>query len=145
MKRRNSLTRLRLENLHLSDKWFAKHIATRILSNFQIYGSTLLPGLCNCITTFFTILICRCNFSPSPSCALICLRFMLGRDCLRGQGHFWKTTCTPLKLAKKVFLFSRKSRNGFKVGEKWVSTQLSPIFTPENPIYPFQPIDKNPS
>ena len=66
---------------------------------------------------------------------------MLGRDCFRAL--FRKQFPPPLNWLKSGF--SRKSQNGFKVGEKWVSTHFWPIFVPKNPLLdPFQPIDKNP-
>ena len=45
---------------------------------------------------------------------------MLGRDCFRAL--FRKQFPTPLNWLKSGF--SRKSRNGFEVGEKWVSTHF---------------------
>ena len=67
------------------------------------------------------------------------LGIILGRDCRRPL--FWKQFPSPLNCLKSGV--SRKSRHGFKVGEKWVSTHFWPIFAPKNPLLdPFQPIDK---
>ena len=67
------------------------------------------------------------------------LGLMLGRDCFRAL--FRKQFPTPLNWLKSGF--SRKSRHGFEVGEKWVSTHFSPTSNPKTHFWThFSPLTK---
>ena len=77
----------------------------------------------------------RCGFALGYGCRSTThenrRRLMLGRDCLRAI--FRKQFPPPLNWLKCGV--SRKSQNGFKVGEKWVSTHFLTHYCTQKPTF----------